>query len=256
MIRVVLGAPGLAPGDARQAGCTGSSQNRPLKVGQKGPGREDEAPGAARPIEPRLIDFRARDRSRRPPARLFFAARGHRHLAQGVGRGQIHDLLHVRLPLRHQSPSEGRRHPLYRGQPRSSGQPRGDLRQGCSGHHAAALAGEIAQAPAAGRRARLRRVPRNRMGRSDRDRGRMAGADPRHRPEKARLFYRPRPEPGPDRLLGGAVRHPQLRRAWRVLLGQHGGGRHVHLGRQLLGIRRARLGTYPLLHHVRRRRGP
>ncbi len=34
-------------------------------------------------------------------------------------RGQGHDLLHVRLPLRHQGASEGRRRPLHRGQSRS-----------------------------------------------------------------------------------------------------------------------------------------
>ena len=63
-------------------------------------------------------------------ARLLVAAGGGRHLAAGLRRGQVHDLLHVRLPLRHQSASEGRRHPLHRGQPRPSGQPRRDLRQG------------------------------------------------------------------------------------------------------------------------------
>ena len=102
----------------------------------------------------------------------------------------------------------------------------------------------------------IRRISRDRVGRGDRDRGRMAGADPRRRPEKARLLHRPRPEPGADRLLGGAVRHPQFRRPWRVLLGQHGGGRHVHDRRQLLGIRRARLGAHPVSDDVRRRRGP
>ena len=181
----------------------------------------------------------------RRAARLFFAAGSRRHFSPGVRRGQVHDLLHVRLPLRHQSAPEGRRHPLHRGQPRSSGQPRRDLRQGRLRHHAAGLAGKAGKAAAAGRRARLGRVPRNRMGGGDRDGGRVAVGDPRHRSEKARLLYRPRSEPVVDRLLGGAVRHPEFRRAWRLLLGQHGGRRHVHPRRQLLGVRRARLGAHP-----------
>ncbi len=202
--------------------------------GKKGRGREDEATNPARLTEPW-----ARDRPSRTLARLFLAARNCRHLAQSVGRDKIHHLLHVRLPLRDQSPSEGRRHPLHRGQSRSPGQSRRDLRQGRLGDHAAAIAGKAAQTLDAGRRARLRRVPRDRVGRGDRDRGRVAVGDPRQRPEKARLLYRARPEPGADRLLGGAIRHAQFRGAWRVLLGQHGRGRHVHLGRQLLGVRRA-----------------
>ena len=192
----------------------------------------------------------------RAAARLFLAARDRRHLAQDLRRGQIHDLLHVRLPLRDQSPPEGWRHPLHRGQPRPPRQPRRDLRQGRLRHHAAALAGQAAQAVEARRRARIRRISRDRVGRGDRDRGRMAGPDPRRRPEKARLLHRPRPEPGIDRILGGAVRHPQFRRPWRVLLGQHGGGRHVHARWQLLGIRRARLGAHPVSDDVRGRRGP
>ncbi len=59
-------------------------------------------------------------------------------------RGQVHDLLHVRLPLRHQGASEGRRHPLHRGQPRPSGEPRRALRQGLGRDHAALLAGAAA----------------------------------------------------------------------------------------------------------------
>ena len=77
-----------------------------------------------------------------------------------------------------------------------------------------------------------------------------------HRPQEARLLHRPRPEPVADRLVGHAVRHAQLCRARRLLLGQHGGGRHVHLRRLVLGVRRHRLGPHPLFHAVRRRRGP
>jgi anaerobic selenocysteine-containing dehydrogenase len=42
------------------------------------------------------------------------------------------------------------------------------------------------------------------------------------------------------------VRHAQLCRAWRILLGQHGGGGHLHDGRRLLGIRPDRLGPVKL----------
>ena len=248
MIRVVL--PPMPSRDEKMASALVVTGRRKAS-NKKGRGRDDEARCAAR-----RRALSGADEPCRAGSRLFRAARDRRYLAQGGGRGQMHDLLHVRLPLRHQSPSEGWRHPLHRGQPRSPGQSRRDLRQGRLGHHAAAIAGETAQAPEAGRRARLRRVPRDRMGRGDRDRGRMAGADPRQRPEKARLFHRPRPEPVVDRVLGGPVRHAEFRRAWRVLLGQHGGGRHVHARRQLLGVRRARLGAYPLLHDVRGRRRP
>ena len=128
--------------------------------------------------------------------------------------------------------------------------------KGASGIMQQASPGEAQKAAAAGRRARLRRVPRNRMGGSDRDRGRLAVSDPCHGPEEARLLHRPRSEPITDRLLGGPVRHPEFRRAWRLLLGQHGGCRHVHARRQLLGVRRARLGAHPVLHDVRGRRRP
>ena len=76
------------------------------------------------------------------------------------------------------------------------------------------------------------------------------------RPEEARLFHRARSEPIADRILGGAIRDTEFRRAWRLLLGEYGGRRDVHAGRQLLGVRRARLGSHPLFHDVRRRRRP
>ena len=85
---------------------------------------------------------------------------------------------------------------------------------------------------------------------------RLAGDVRAARPEQARLLHRPRPEPGADRLVRAAVRHAQLRRARRLLLGQHGGGRALHVRRLVLGVRRARLGAHPLFHAVRRRRGP
>ena len=44
---------------------------------------------------------------------------------------------------------------------------------------------KLTQAADAGRRARLRRVPRDRMGRGDRDRGRLAVGDPRRRTRRS-----------------------------------------------------------------------
>ncbi len=49
---------------------------------------------------------------------------------------------------------------------------------------------------------------------------------------------------------------PELRRAWRLLLGQHGGRRHHDHRRRLLGVRRAGLGPHQALRPLRRRRGP
>ncbi len=112
-----------------------------------------------------------------------------------------------------------------------------------------------AAAAAARRRARPGRVPRDRMGRGAAHRHAVARRDPRHRSPEARLLHRARPEPGVDRLVGGAVRHAELCGAWRLLLGQHGGGRALHDRRLVLGVRRAGLGAHALLHDVRRRRG-
>ena len=49
---------------------------------------------------------------------------------------------------------------------------------------------------------------------------------------------------------------PNYRGARRLLLGQHGGGRPVHVRRLVLGVRRHRLGPHALFHAVRRGRGP
>ena len=114
----------------------------------------------------------------------------------------------------------------------------------------------LTSAAEAGRRARRLRVRGDRLGRGARHRQRVARPDPRRRSAQARLLHRPRPEPGADRLVGEPVRHPELRRAWRLLLGQHGGGRHLHDRRLVLGVRRAGLGAHPLFHAVRLRRGP
>ena len=77
----------------------------------------------------------------------------------------------------------------------------------------------------------------------------------RTRSEEARLLHRARPVAVADRLLGAAVRHAELCRAWRLLLGQHGGGRHHDDRRRLLGVRRAGLGAHEAVRHVRRCRG-
>ena len=179
-----------------------------------------------------------------------------RSVAPGLGRGQDHHVLHVRVSLRHQSPPDRRQDPLHRGQPRPSGQPRRAVRQGRGRDHAALRAGAPDQAPEAGRRARRRRLCRDRVGRGAGSRDRVAAAHPRERPEKARVLHRARSEPGADRLVGEPVRHAQLRRARRLLLGQHGRGRVLYHRRLVLGVRRARLGAHPLLHAVRLRRGP
>ena len=147
--------------------------------------------------------------------------------------------------------------PLYRGQQDSSGEPRRALRQGRRRHHAALLAGAAAQAAEARRRARRRRVRRDRMGRgARRSRPSWLDAIRRSDPQETRLLHRPRPEPVADRLVGGAVRHAQFRRPWRLLLGQHGRRRALHDRRLVLGVRRAGLGAHQILHDVRRRRGP
>ena len=152
-------------------------------------------------------------------------------------------MLHVRLPLRHPRAPRRRARALHRRQPEAPGQPGRDLRQGLVRHHAALLARAPDQAADSRRRARRARVPRDRMGRGARARGEVARRYPRTRSGPARVLHRPRPEPGTDRLVGAAVRHDQLRGARRVLLGQHGRGGHVHVRRQLLGVRRARLGV-------------
>ena len=102
---------------------------------------------------------------------------------------------------------------------------------------------------------RLRRIRGDHLGRGARNRDRLAQGRARPRPGQARVLHRPRPEPGADRLVRPAVRHAELRRAWRLLLGQHGGGRALHLRRLVLGVRRAGLGAHPLFHAVRRGRG-
>ena len=82
--------------------------------------------------------------------------------------------------------------------------------------------------------------------------GEVRGKDPR----KLAFFTGRDQSPGAYRLVRAAVRNSQFRGARRLLLRQHGGGRPLHLRRLVLGVRRARLGSHPLLHAVRGRRGP
>ena len=151
---------------------------------------------------------------------------------------------------------QGRQGPLHQRQQGPSGEPRRALRQGQRRHHAALQPGAAEEAAAAHRAARFRRVPRDRMGRGA---GNSHGAPFAHtadRSEKTRLLHRPRPVAVADRLVGLEIRHAELCRAWRLLLGQHGRRRHLYDRRLVLGVRRARLGPHEILHAVRRRRGP
>ena len=216
------------------------------------------------PAEPHTEIFGRRGAGPADAADISLAAPGvvsqHPAEPRGSPRAPRRDpqdhLLHVRLPLRHRRPHGGDPRSPHRGQPRPPGQPRRALRQGRRRHHAAPLARPPAGAAAPRRPARLRRVPRDPLVRGARDRDELARAGAREAPRAPRLLHRPRPEPGADRLVGAAVRHPELRRARRLLLGQHGRRRHLHHGRRLLGVRRARLGAHRAAAALRRRRGP
>ena len=76
-------------------------------------------------------------------------------------------------------------------------------------------------------------------------RARMARRDPRRAIRSKLAFFTGRDQR--QALTGWWASQfgtPNYRRAWRVLLGQHGGGRHLHDRRLVLGIRRARLGAH------------
>ena len=191
-----------------------------------------------------------------PEARDLDHPTSHRHLAPRLRRDPQDHLLHVRLPLRHRRAPDPRPRQLHRGQPRPSGQSRRALRQGQRRHHAARLARPPARASSPHRAARIGRVRGDHLGRGARPRRLVAPSHPRDRARETRLLHRPRPVAELHRLVGAAIRHAELRRAWRLLLGQHGGGRHLHDGRRVLGIRLARLGAHQALHDLRRGRGP
>ena len=123
-------------------------------------------------------------------------------------RGPQDDLLHVRLPVRHQRPSQGRQDPLHRGQPRPPGQPRRALRQGLGRDHAALCAGEAVGTAVADRAARFRRIHARSLGRGARYRRPVAGRGPPQRSPQARLLHRPRPMPVADRMVGARSSAP------------------------------------------------
>ena len=75
-------------------------------------------------------------------------------------------------------------------------------------------------------------------------------------PRKLAFFTGRDQSQGPHRLVGHAIRHPQLCGPRRLLLGEHGRRRPLHLRRLLLGIRRTRLETHQILPAVRRGRRP
>ncbi len=90
------------------------------------------------------------------------------------------------------------------------------------------------------------------MGGGAADRHRLARPDPPRGPVEARLLHRPRPVAELHQPLGAELRHAELCRAWRVLLGQHGRRRHLYHRRRVLGIRPAGLGAHQAIHALRR----
>ncbi len=75
-------------------------------------------------------------------------------------------------------------------------------------------------------------------------------------PEEVCAVHRSRPDAGPDRHVRQAVRHAQLCRPWRFLLGEHGRRHDLQHRRLVLGVRRAGPGALQAVHHDRHRRGP
>ena len=174
----------------------------------------------------------------------------------GVGRNPENHLLHVRLPLRHKCASEVGKSGLYRGQPRPPGQQGRALRQRLRRDHADHRPVAPHRPDETHRPARVGGVREDLMGRGAGDCHRLAGTLAPPGPRETRLLHRARPKPVFHQLLGPGLWHPQLRRPRRVLLGQHGRRRDIQHRRQLLGIRRARLGPCQTVPAVRRRRRP
>ena len=118
--------------------------------------------------------------------------------------------------------------------------------KGCGRHHAALFAGPAVRSRCCGSASA---APANFAESNGRRRLRLATAwlsDVRSTdPSKLAFFTGRDQSQALDRLVGDAVRHAQLRRPWRLLLGQHGGRRALHLRRLVLGIRRARLEATP-----------
>ena len=157
-----------------------------------------------------------------------------------AGRDQDDDVLHVRVPLRHPRAPARRRGALYRRQSRASVEPGRHLRERFVRNHEAVFA-RTAHAAAdaqAGRRARRRAVRAGVVGGRVRRARKASRAPARHRPEALRAVHRPRPDAGTHRPVCKTVRYAELCRAWRVLLGEHGGRDDLHDRRLVLGIRR------------------
>ena len=74
--------------------------------------------------------------------------------------------------------------------------------------------------------------------------------------EEVRAVHRARPDAGAHRPVRAPVRHPELRRARRLLLGQHGRGHDLHHRRLVLGVRRPGPRARQAVRHARHRRGP
>ena len=135
---------------------------------------------------------------------------------------------------------------LYRGQPRPPGQQGRALRQG-------RRRASCRSPPRRGCARRCAASARAARARSRRSAGTRRSASPSHwlsplratRARKARLLHRPRPVAKLHRLLGAGVRHAELRRAWRLLLGQHGGRRHLHAWAAPSGNSASPTGTAP-----------
>ena len=123
-------------------------------------------------------------------------------------------------------------------------------------HYEAVLAGAPDQAAAtqAGRRTRQLGVRGDQLGRSFRDADRTPAGNPRNRSAPLRALHRPRPDAGADRVVRQTVRHAELRRARRLLLGQHGRRADLYHRRFLLGIRRPRSRALATVRHARHRR--
>ena len=76
------------------------------------------------------------------------------------------------------------------------------------------------------------------------------------RPEEVRVVHRARPDAGAHRAVRTPVRHAELRRARRLLLGEHGGRDDLHDRRLILGVRRPRPRAREAVRDDRHRRGP
>ncbi|OIQ73362.1 hypothetical protein GALL_450040 [mine drainage metagenome] len=150
---------------------------------------------------------------------------------------------------------EGRQGRLYRGQPRPSGEQGCFVRQGIVGDHAGHRAFAVARADEAGRSTRVGRVCRDFVGRGAVDCGKLDGAAAERSAGEAGVLYRAGSVAKLHQLFRAGLRHAELCGAWRVLLGQHGGGGDLYNRRRVLGVRAAGLGLHKAVRAVRRGRG-